>query len=105
MMKYSERSMELTPQLFPPTALRLQWSLHLLSYRDHALWRLDAHVGTTEDRVGLYMGPCPGPQEASTLQAWAARQITSDIAVGLRYLAEPPEPFPVSPSNGRAPAA
>lgn len=104
-MKYTERSMQLTPQLFPPTMLRLRWSLHLLSFRDHALWRLEAHVGSTEERVGLYMGPCPGPQEDSTLKAWAARQITSDIAVGLAYLADPPGPFPARSERNGAPAA
>lgn len=93
-MKYRPRQLELTPQLFPPTALRVTWTLHLLSFRDHALWRADAFVGAGEERVGLYMGPCPGPQEPATLVEWCGFQIGSDVNSALAYLAEPPGPFP-----------
>lgn len=93
-MKYPNRHLELTPQLFPPTALRLTWTLHLLSFRDHALWRADAFCGTGEERVGLYMGPCPGPQDPKWLAEWCSAQTAIDVVTGLAYLAEPPEPFP-----------
>ena len=94
MKKYEPRSFDLTPQLVPPTMLKVTWTLHLISWRDHGLWRVDAFCGTGEERVGLAMGPCPGPHERSTLMQWGSAQVSRDIGRTIDYIAESPTPFP-----------
>jgi len=105
-MKYYEpREIAFTPQLFPPTTLRVQWELFLVSHRDHSLIRWDAHVGTGEERVALGMGPWYGPQRAEELRHHTGLLVSSHVEQALAYLAEPPEPFPDARVIGRAPAA
>lgn len=103
-MRYRPKSVELTPQLVPPTALRLRWELHLLSHRDHALWRVQAHEGMNEELVGLGIYPCPGPQEWEGLMQYARQSVMLDIEQALGYICPPPSPFP-GPSTEGAPAA
>ncbi len=105
MRKYQPKTIAFTPQLFPPTMLRLEWSLSLISHRDHALWRCDAFVGTGEERVALHMGPTYGPTDTDDLMQYVRQSVWMDTEAGLSYLAEPPQPFPVPSHEGGAPAA
>lgn len=105
MTQYHPHQVELTPQLLPPTMLKLTWSLHMLNHRDHALWRVEAHVGIHEDLVGLGIYPCPHPKELALLTGYARQSVTQDIAAAYGYMyPDRAEPFPV-PRNGGAPAA
>lgn len=105
MTKYSPHQVELTPQLLPPTMFRLTWSLHMLSCRDHALWHVEAHVGTREDLVGLGVYPCPPVKELALMTGYAREAMTQDLAAAYGYMyPDREEPFPV-PRNGGAPAA
>ena len=105
MKNYAPREIAFTPSLFPPTMLRIQWELFLVSHRDHSLLRWDAFVGTGDERVSLGMGPWWGPQQREELAVHTGSLVTSHIDVALRYLAEPPDPFPVHSARNGAPAA
>ncbi len=104
MAKYTPHPVELTPQLLPPNMLKLTWSLHMLSHRDHALWRVEAHVGTTEDLVGLGIYPCPRLADLDDVEEYARRAVTSDIDAAREYMYPRRNPFPGPPTGG-APAA
>lgn len=104
MAKYTPHQVELTPQLFPPNMLKLTWSLHMLSHRDHALWHVEAHVGTKEDLVGLGVYTCPPVKDLALLAGYARSAVTLDLAAALGYMYPQREPFP-GPSSDGAPAA
>lgn len=93
MKSYPTRPIELTPTLFQPTMLRVEWSLSLLSHRDHSLIRWDAFVGTGEERVALGMGPWWGPQQPDELVHNTGVLVISHIRTVLDYLSPPPSPF------------
>lgn len=105
MPRYRPTAVQLTPQLIPPTAFRLRWELHLLSHRDHALWRVQAHEGMNEELVGLGVYPCPGPQEWEALMSYGRQAVMLDIEQALGYIASPPSPFPGPPTGGAHSAA
>ena len=94
MKHYEQRPIELTPQLFQPTMVRVEWSLSLLSHRDHSLIRWDAFVGSGDERIALGMGPWYGPQEVTALPLYTSRLVAKHIDAVLAYMAPPPEPFP-----------
>lgn len=102
---YNPHQVELTPQLLPPTMLKLTWSLHMLSHRDHALWRVEAHTGTTDDLVGLGVYPCPRLDGLDDLDRYVRAAVTLDIDAARGYMyPRGHEPFPIR-HNGGAPAA
>lgn len=104
MARFTPHQVELTPQLLPPNMLKLTWSLHMLSHRDHALWRVEAHVGSTEDLVGLGVYPCPPVKDLALLTSYARSAMTIDIAAAHGYMYPKRESFP-GPPRGGAPAA
>lgn len=104
-MNYTPHGIEPTPVLFPPTMLKVTWTLHLLAHRDHALWKVEAHAGLNDDLVALGMYPCPGPSAVTDLAAYGAQSVGLAIHTACEYLATPSaDPFP-GPLNGGAPAA
>lgn len=105
MPHYTPHQVELTPQLLPPNMLKLTWSLHMLTHRDHAIWRVEAHVGSTEDLVGLGVYPCPRLDGLDDLDRYVRAAVTLDIDAARGYMyPRGHEPFPVR-RNGGAPAA
>jgi hypothetical protein len=104
-MRYTPRAVELTPVLLPPATLRLRWELHMVTGRDHALWRVEAHEGMNEELIGLGIYPCPPPTEWEALMVYARQAVMLDIEQAVGYI-DPvgPDPFPV-PRQGGAPAA
>lgn len=104
MTKYQPMQVEMTPQLLPPTMLKLTWSVHLLPHRDHALWRVEARVGHDEDLVGLAIHPCPALADLDDLDHYARRAVTLDLDAARGYIYPRREPFP-GPPRGGAPAA
>lgn len=104
-MRYQPHQVEMTPQLVPPTALRLRWELHMLSHRDHALWRVQAHEGMNEELVGLGVYPCPALDQLDDLDRYVRAAVTLDLDAARGYMyPRGVDPFPV-PRNGGAPAA